>query len=492
MRYIAVGGILHETNTFAPHQTSLDAFSRQSYHEGEELLDQLRDTPTAIGGAIAGIEKAGYTPVPLLYATAIPSGTVSQGAYETMLTGLLDALANALPVDGVLLTLHGAMVAEDQDDCEGEILERVRAIVGPHCPVVCTLDMHGNLSPAMVAASDALVAFDTNPHLDTYERGLEAAHILARMLEKGLRPVQELVHPPLLLSALTTWTEKPPLSQLHERAKELEHDPLVVNISVMGGFAYADTPYSGISILVTTTGDRQLAHKLARELAALAWEAREEASYCGVTVEEAVRQALAAERGPVILADVGDNIGGGSPGDGTVLLQTLLEAGAHDSVVVIADPAAVAQAIHAGEGATIEMNVGGKTDTWHGDPVQIRGTVERITDGRFAVDATNHFAQLYGKEVRMGRCAVVNCDGVLILLTERKTPPGSLEQLRSQGINPEQQRIIVVKSAVAFRGAYAPVAAQIIEVDTPGLCSANLSRFSYRNLTRPVVPLDTL
>jgi microcystin degradation protein MlrC len=496
MRRIAVGGIVHETNTFAPERTGLDAFARQGLYEGDQMVDHWRGTASSLGGALQGLEQAGYQAVPLAYATAMPGGLVTRDAYETLLAHLLDRLAAAIPLDGVLLILHGAMVAEGQpapvrvDDCEGEILERVRGVVGPGCPLVSVLDMHGGLSPAMVKAADALVAFNTYPHLDTFERGLEAAGIFHRLLEEGLRPARALVRPPLLLSALTNGTARLPLRAVHERAKELRQDPRVVNISVMGGFAYADTPFAGMSVLVTTTGDEVLAQQMAQELADIAWRHREAARYRGLPVAEAVQRALAAPRGPVILADVGDNVGGGSPGDGTVLLRALLEAGAQDAVVVLADPEAVEQAVRAGLGATLEITVGGKHDRWHGEPVRVRGEVENLTDGRFTAEGKDHFANIYGQVVEMGRCAVLRYQGVRLLLTERKTPPGNLAQLRSQGIVPELQKIIVVKSPVAFRGAYEPITAEILEVDTPGLCSANLHQFPYRKLPRPIFPLD--
>ena len=491
MTHIAIAGILHETNTFAPDHTHLDAFARQIPHEGDDLLRHMRDTPTAMGGALEGLARAGYTAIPLLYAAAMPSGIVTHDAYDTLVNILLDRLRAALPLDGVLLVLHGAMVAEGQDDCEGDILARVRGVVGADCPVVSTLDMHANVSPAMVQHANALVAYDQNPHLDTYERGLEAAEILRRILEDGLRPRAALAHPPLLLSALTTWTEQPPLRPMHERAQQMERDPRVVNVSIIGGFAYADTPFSGVSAIVTTMGDRALAQSLADELARIAWDNRSAALHNGVSVDEAVRRAMQAPRGPVVLADVGDNIGGGSPGDGTVLLRALLDADAQDAAVIITDPQAVAQAIAAGVGATVEMHVGGKADTFHGTPVWLSGRVERLTDGHYMIEGRDHFAAMSGQEVHMGRCAVLHCGGVRVVLNERKTPPGHLNQWRSQGIQPEAQRILVAKSAVAFRGAYAPVAAEMIEVDTPGLCAADLKRFTHRKVIRPIYPLDT-
>lgn len=497
MKRIALGGLIHETNTFAPGSTTLADFERQSFCEGDALVARMRNTPTSVGGALQGLERAGYTVVPLLYAAAMPSALVAREAYESLRDDLLGRLRAALPVDGVLLVLHGAMVAEGYLDPEADLLEHARALVGPECPIVCTLDMHGNLSEAMVAAADALVPFDTNPHLDTFERGLEAAEIVQRMLGEGLRPASALARPGLLLSALTTWTDQPPLSVVHERARAFERQPHVVNAGVMGGFAYADTPFTGMSVLVSTDGDEALARRLAGELAALAWAEREAARHKGVGVAEAVRRAVApghaaSRPGPVVLADVGDNVGGGSPGDGTVLLRALLDAGAAGAVVTMADAEAVAQSVRAGEGASVDLWVGGKVDRLHGEPVRVRGLVERITDGHFTIEGTDHFAQLYGREVQMGRCAVVRADGVRLLLTERKTPPGDLAQLRSQGIAPEVQRIIVVKSAVAFRGAYQPIAGEVVEVDTPGLVAADLARFTYRHLPRPIFPLDEM
>jgi microcystin degradation protein MlrC len=491
MRRIAIGGIVHETNTFSPNLTDLASFARQALDEGQTVVERWRDSASSLGGALQGLRQTGYEAIPLLYATAMPSGLVTRDAYQTLLSRLLDRLEAVLPVDGVLLVLHGAMVAEGQDDCEAEILERVRALVGAPCPVVCVLDMHGSLTPAMVAAADALIAFNNNPHTDTLDRGLEAAQVLCRLLEEDLRCAKSLASPPLLLNALTTATARLPLKAMHEQADVSRKDPRVVNVSIMGGFAYSDIPSAGVSVLATTTGDQALAHQIAQSLADIAWQNREAARYTGIPVGEAVKRAVAAPRGPVILADIGDNVGGGSPGDGTVLLRALLEVNAQDAVVVLADPEAVSRAIEAGVGATVDMPIGGKQDQWHGASVQLRGTVECLTDGRFTVAGTDHFVNIYGREVNMGRCARLRCGGIDLLLTERKTPPGDLGQLRSQGIVPESRKIIVVKSPVAFRGAYEPIAAEIFEVDTPGICAASLDQFEYRKLRRPIFPLDS-
>ncbi|MCZ7545701.1 MAG: M81 family metallopeptidase [Anaerolineae bacterium] len=324
-------------------------------------------------GALQGLEQAGYQVLPTLYATAMPGGLITRDAYHMLRTRLMDRLAEAMPVDGVLLILHGAMVADGEDDCEGDLLARVRALVGPECPVVSVLDMHGNLTATMVDAADALVAFNKHPHTDAFERGQEAAHLMTRLIDEGIQCTKAHISLPLLLSALTTATDRLPLCAVHEQAQAFRQDPRVANISVMGGFAYTDTAFAGVSVLATTMGDAALAQQIAQTLAAIAWEHREAATYTGIAADEAVRRAVAAPHHPVVLADVGDNVGGGSPGDGTVLLQALMEANAQDAVVVLADPGAVHHALQAGVGATIEMAVGGKHDHWHGERVQVRG-----------------------------------------------------------------------------------------------------------------------
>ena len=245
-----------------------------------------------------------------------------------------------------------------------------------------------------------------------------------------------------------------------------------------------------MSVIVTTDHQPRLAQDIAQALADVAWSQREAALHMGLSPSEAVRKAMSSSRSPVILADVGDNVGGGSPGDGTILLSQLLEAGAQGAVIVIADAEAASQAQAVGEGQEISFVLGGKQDRWHGESVQIQGTIEKITDGRFTISGRDHFANLYGNHVNMGPSAVIRCAGVRILITSHKTPPGDLNQLRSQGIEPLLQKIIVVKSAVAFRGAYEAIAGEIWEVNTPGLCASDLSLFNHQHIPRPVYPLD--
>lgn len=488
---IAIGGILHETHTFMAQPTTLRDFEGGSLYRDEDLLRNMAGTRSGIGGMIEAAADRGWQLLPTLYATAMPAGTVRDDAYQTLLTDLIDSLRQALPLDGVLLALHGAMVAEGELDVETDIVARARAIVGARTPIVVVLDMHGNISPRLVDLADVLLAYDTNPHIDMHARGVEAVDIMCRLLRREICPEAAYARPALLLPPQSTGSDDPPLALVHARAAEMEAEDDVICIAVMAGFAYADTSYCGASIVVTTHDQPNLARQYARELSRLFQAHRDTALPRFLQPADAVALAAQQQGGPVILVDSADNIGGGTPGDGTDALAAMLDGDVQGGLIVLADGEAVAICWEAGVGATVMLPLGGKTDNWHGQPVPVTGTVQALSDGVFTPElADNHFAAFYGAQVNMGRCAWLRSGGVNVLLTELKTPPMDLAQLRHIGIAPEEQQMIVVKSAVAYRAAYLPIASAVIEMDTAGLCSANLSRFSYQHLRRPVFPLD--
>lgn len=488
---IAIGGILHETHTFMEQPTTLAEFAMGSLCRGEDIPREMSGTRSGVGGMIEGASARGWRLLPTLYATAMPAGTVTEDAYQALLTDLLRRTRAALPLDGVLLALHGAMVAGGELDVEADIVARVRDVVGAETPIVVLLDMHGNISPGLVKAADALLAYDTNPHIDTHARGLEAVDVMARLLRREIVPTAAYARPALILPPQSTGTDDKPLSLLQARAAEMEAEDAVICIAIMAGFAYADTPYCGASVIVTTDNQPELARQYARELSDLLQARRDTALPRFLQPSDAVAQAAQIDDGPVILVDSADNIGGGTPGDGTNALAAMLDHDVQEGAIVLADAEAVAICRAAGKGATVTLQVGAKADSWHGEPVCVTGRVQALSDGVFKPELPdNHFAAFYGDEVSMGNCAWLRVDGVNILLTERKTPPMDLAQLRHIGIIPEAQQMIVVKSAVAYRAAYLPIATAVIEMDTAGLCSANLRRFPYRHLKRPVFPLD--
>ncbi|MGH2425186.1 MAG: M81 family metallopeptidase, partial [bacterium] len=399
---------------------------------------------------------------------------------------LVQAVRAAAPLDGVLLALHGAMAADGTPDGDGEIAARIREVVGPEVPIAVELDLHANISKRLVDIVNILTGYDTYPHIDIYDRAVEAGTLLARTLRKDIRPALARAAVPLLLVPQMQQTSRPPLADLMEEAHRLEANVGMLAITVAGGFCYADVPHAGVCVVAMSDGNRAQAEDAARRIARQAWAQREAFAVHNVSPAEGVAKAVRADRGLVVVVDVGDNIGGGGPGDGTILFQQLMAVDAQGAVVAIADAQAVAAAVEAGVGGTMRTTVGGKVDDRHGAPVTVSGIVRAITDGRYV----NRGSYMTGAVVEMGRSAVVQVGGIELLLTERKSSPFDLEQLRSVGIEPTQRQIIVVKAAIAWRAAYEPIATEIIEVDTPGVTSTDLSTFTFTRLRRPIYPLD--
>ncbi len=489
---VAIGGILHETHGFAPTPTTLADF-QQTWFAGPELVEALQGTSSGLGGMIAGLRQRSWPIVPTFYSAAMPAGIVEGTAYQVLLDSLRAQLAKAWPIDGLLLHLHGAMVTETTLDAETDIVANVRQVVGRDIPIVVILDMHGNINPALAEQADVLLAYDTNPHIDLHQRGLEAVTILADMLTEKIRPVTVVRNLPFLLAPQITDTSDLPLRALHARVRAMEQDERVIAISVLGGFAYADTPWTGASVIVCTDRNMDLAESLADELGALLASYRDQMVFQALPADQAVQAALQASAGPVILVDSADNIGGGTPGDGTDALRALLAAEVREGTVAIADPEAVKACQSAGVGAQATLRIGGKTDEFHGAPVEVTGEVMALSRGIYPCELQeHHFAAFYGSTLDMGDTAWFRAGGVNLVLNTRKTPPFDLAQLRGIGIVPEAQKMIAVKAAVAYRTAYLPIASQVIEMDTAGLCSANLNRFPYHHIRRPIFPLDPM
>jgi microcystin degradation protein MlrC len=360
----------------------------------------------------------------------------------------------------------------------------------------------------MVKMSQAIVVYDTYPHIDYKARGFEASEVIVKVINEEIKPKMALCKPPLMPIPQRQWTSEGerrsakfkdpkvrlPMAKVMKLVHQVEKDPRIISASAAAGFAYADVPDAGFSAIVVSDGDDELARQKAGEIANLAWRLRKQFIVELPTADEAVSEAIAYQRkkrkggGPVILADVGDNVGGGTPGDGTVILKSLIKQRAEGVVVVIADTESVESAIRTGVRNRLKLKVGGKTDGLHGEPVEIEGYVKLISDGIFV----NKGQMRDGIREDQGKTAVVEGDGIMIILTERKLPTWNLQQLRAVGIEPIDQKIIVAKSAVAFRAAFEPIASKIIEVDTPGLTCTNLKAFNYKRLRRPIFPLDDI
>jgi microcystin degradation protein MlrC len=482
MRLI-VGGIMHETHTFSAEPTTVE--SLQVVIRGEELF-AYAGVNHSLGGTIDACRERGIEIAPTFFADGTSTGTPDRATFETLVGELCERIAAALPAAGIVLNLHGAMVAEEVLDAEAEIVRRVREIAGPEMPIAVTLDLHANIGQAMVDGVNIITTYDTYPHTDAAARAREAVNLLIRAIEGEIRPAMALAKPPLLPVPQAMATAAGPFKILFDRAFAMERSGEALTVTVAGGFPYADAPEAGVSFLVTTDDDPVAARGLADELAALAWSLRAEMIVRNTPPADAVAEAIAFPEGPVMLVDVGDNIGGGTPGDGTILLGELLAQDAQEAAIVIADAEAAAVAFAAGVGATIRVRVGGKVDRLHGDPVEVEGRVRLLSDGQWVHEGPENA----GVPVAMGRTAVLRCGGVNLVLTSHKSMPGDQQQLKSVGIDPLRQHIIVVKAAVRWRGGFGPIARHAVYADTPGLGSVDLRRFSYSNIRRPIFPLD--
>lgn len=459
---VAVVGLWHETNTYSARSADLPAFSAFELLAGPEIVERNAGTGSVIGGFL---DADGLDLSPVMSAGAWPCGPADEGTFATLLERLTDALRTAGHVDGVLVNLHGAMVAEQTPDAEAVVLDTIRNVVGG-VPIAGVLDLHANPSPQLADACDILLSYDTYPHIDMRERGREAAVLLQSALA-GTPMRTALGKLPLLVCPLAQGTDDEPMRSLQARATARGHEAGLARVCVVGGFAYSDVERAGMSVLaVHHLSDDDAARDVVRETLE---DIQSHAGAFAVVRDDpatAVSLAIASDVAPVILADVGDNVGGGSPGDGTALLAELLDQGAQGAVVTIADAEMARNATRAGVGSNVVGDLGGKTDAHHGPPLPIRGRVVALSDGSYRTAGS----WMTGRSFSMGQTAVIDLEGVTVVVTEHPTPPFHLEQLTSVGVDPERCSIIVAKGALAWRAALGDVARDVIEVATPGIC----------------------
>jgi microcystin degradation protein MlrC len=490
---IAVAGFEHETNTFARSKTTYDDFVSHWFYRGDEIRG-LGHTNTVTGGSVAAIDAdKDLEMVPLLVAGAIPGGITTADAVERIEGEIVAGLRETKP-DAVALALHGAMVTELADDGESQTLRRIREVVGSNVPIVAVLDLHANVTQEMIELADVLLPYNTYPHVDTGERGAEAVRLAASIAKGEIRPTTAFIKLPIMPITPKQFSGAKPTRSIMAKAFEIEAMAGVVNAGVCFAFAYADIPIVGMSVAITTNNDQNQADCLTAELADFIMDRREEFRPTLMNVEEAVHAAMEEPEGPVVLADLGDNPGGGSACDGTALLWGLLDLGAENAAfALIVDPEILDLAYAAGVGGEISGMLGAKTDDLHGYPVPITATVQSLSNGDFVYEGPMN----RGAEESLGRTAVMACRGrhgntVEVIVCEHRTQPYDAAIFRSQGIEPTAKKILVVKSMVHFRSGFGPIASRIIEVDTPGLTSMDLTRFPYTRLNRPLWPLDDL
>ncbi len=492
MRF-AILGLSHETNTFSPVPADYGRFEQQGILRDQEIVEFFGDSQATVAGFLQAANEFGFDAVPLIHARAGPIGLITKDAFDRLVGEMVGLLGANGPWDGVLLANHGAAASEEFPDADGEIATRVRGLVGPSVPVGMALDMHGNISPAMIRQTDVVTIYRTNPHLDARRRAYECAELVFRTARGQIQPRQWLETPPLVINIVKQFTGEEPMKSLVDDSLRTQSESGILSTSLAQGYPYADVTEMGMSFLAIADGDLDLARSRSRRMANLAWKRRAEMNVPVPGVSDALAIATAHYYanpfdGPVVLMDVGDNIGGGSSADSTVILREAQRLGVGGFLQTLFDPAAVRRCVAAGVGSTIEILVGAKTDNLHGTPVQVRGRVTRLSDGRYEDTRPTHGGYRYFDS---GTTAVLETeDGHTLVLTSHRDGNTSREQMYSVGVWPERYRVVVAKGVVSPRPAYAPIASRIVLVNTPGVTTADLSSFNYRHRRRPLYPFE--
>src|SRR3954454_7348432 len=469
-----------EANTFLPIPTSYQAFVEKIYYPPGKHPEKAGHQTGAVAAARTAATREGFELIEGSCYAAQPGGAAAREAYERMRDEILGQLKTALPVDGCLFNLHGAMVAHGYDDCEGDFLERVRALVGPKAVIGVELDPHCHLTLKRCAAADVIVLFKEYPHTDFAERGEEMVDLTLRTIRGEIKPVKS-VYDCRVIQSFPTSVQ--PMRGLVDKIMALEGKTSVLSVSIGHGFDYGYVPESGALILVLTDnakphGDKQ-AEEIGRELIAL----REQSAPPEYTVDGAIDAALAHPGGPVVIADTTDNAGGGAPSDNTTFIHRLIARGVQGAAVApIWDPIAVRMAFDAGEGANLPSRFGGKTALASGPPVD--ADVEII---RCVTNAPQTFA---GAVVPLGDVASIRMGGVEAVLISTRAQGMGVDLFSNLGIDPKQQKILVVKSNQHFYASFSQIAVQVLYAEGDGPLPRHYAKLPWRKVQRPIWPLD--
>ncbi|WP_341837340.1 M81 family metallopeptidase [Chitinophaga pollutisoli] len=486
---VAILGIYHESNTFIAKPTTLDDFRNSHWLMGDAIAREYRHAFHEIGGMLEVLEENNIKAVPVMYAEATPGGTVSAETYDTLLEEMMRGLEAILPVDGCLVVPHGAGVSEEFMDMDGHWLTQLRQRLGADMPIIGTLDPHANVSPAMTAATNALVAYSTNPHIDQRDTGKKAAALMVETLKGNIHPVQQLMQAPVAISIEQQFTSAEPCKSLYGLAREAAGQPGVLSVSILLGFPYADVPEMGSAFIVITDNDPPLCKRIGEELKDRLVSNRTDF----VAEKHDIAALLPKMRNwakPVLLLDMGDNVGGGSPGNSAYLLAAVESYRMPSCFICIYDPAAVAEALAHQPGETFSLSPGNVEGGYMQGTTAFTITVRLLmaADGKFSEDSPRHGGQV---NFDMGKIAVVQTGGGnVIMLTSLRVPPFSLRQLTAFGIHPQHFNAVVAKGVNAPIAAYGPVCPTIVQVNTPGVTQADMTRFTYRHRRQPLFPFE--
>ncbi len=479
---IALGAIFTESNHLVGRMTELADFERTELRRGAEVTAAADGV---LGGALRALRDRGAAIAPLLFASAVPGGPLTAACYAALKDDLLTRLRDALPVDGVLLPQHGAAAVENRG-LDGDLMEAVRAVVGPRVPVVATLDCHAHVTRNMVENADALLAWETYPHRDTFTTGQRGARMVMDIVESRARPAMALAKVPVIVGGYMGSTGEGPFAEVMAHAKSLEREPGVLSASAFLVQPQLDLPEMGGGGLVIAEGDLDRAAAMAERIAWMYWDRRFALEPRIWLPRDAIVEGLRTP-GTVLLLETSDCAGGGATGDSAAVIRALIDAGAGErALAMVVDPDAAAECHRLGEGRDVRLTLGHKLDPRWGSPLSVTARIDELTDGKFVYSGGIWGGQTGG----MGPSAKLSVGPVEILVASHATYDWADEQYRSIGMDPGRAKFIVVKNPMNYRVGYAERFVRAFVLDTPGPTPASLRHVEYRRLKRPYFPAD--
>ncbi len=481
--------VAHETNTFSRIPTDEQAFRNGHFLIGDDAIVERGKQNTELAGFLDIGVKYHWQFDHVLSANAVPAGKVTTAAYDWLANPIVEA-AKANRYDGILLGLHGAMVTDAYEDGEGELLRRLRAVVGDEIPIAITLDLHANVSVQMCDLADIIVSYKTYPHIDMRDSARHAGEILQRRLKGEINPQTIRVSRPMLEEVNGGRTDVGPMIEWMAAARDWELRPDAYAVSINGGFASADISEVGPTVLVTAERDMDAHRAFAEGIADDIWNRRHEVlnDYLEVDSAATIAKQFNSTEGPLVIADYADNPGGGGYGDSTNLLRAMLNAGVTEACFgPIVDGAAVQQLYQHKIGEQVQVQLGGKIDpTYGGGPLDLVVELVSKSDGYYIGGGE----MIGGLQRSFGPTVVIRIEGIEILVTTLAQQMLDLQQFKAFGIMPESKQVVALKSMQHFRADFEPIAGQIIVCDSGALCTPNYQRLDYRNVVRPIFPLD--
>ena len=487
---VGIAQIIQESNTFVPFKTNLDHFSAQYIRRGKDVLNEIDSVKIELTGMLSVLERNDAAPIPLIATHGSCGGPLTRECFDILLKLLVQEIKSAPRLDGLLLALHGSMAAEDQEDCESEILNNVRHLLPDGTPIGVSLDLHAHITPEMLQKNVFFVGYESYPHVDMFTTGQKTAQILIDTISGKVEPVMALSKKPMIISPVNSRTTEGPMTEVVAEARQLESDKEVLAASYFMVQPWLDFKDLGFAALVCTNGNIKKARVNADKLSDIAWRLRDSLLPRLDSLDDAIIKGLSTP-GTIVVADCGDATSGGAAGDGITVLQTLLRLNADKNpgltYITLVDAPAASLAAKLGVGSKIKTRLGHSLSHNDGVPLEIEATVKTITNGIFKMSAG-----LEGAEMNCGLTAVLQIGSIRIAIRSISGLEWDTGQYTSVGLDLTQAKLVFVKSPSHFRATFGPYASQIYTADTPGPTRVNIAKVNYEKLQRPIHPLDKI